>query len=211
MQLINTEGMSFIGPGSEWFWTALSGLILAVTFIAIWRQLRLQSNAAAIEQAAAFRREWTSEPFQRARLATLLAVQSGEVKYNDHAFALLANWFETVGFLVRAGHLDGRVLFETFGDATLWWHFLGPTVRSGRVEAEDPILYEHFEYLVGVMAKISRAHGIAPLDEALSMRLLPDYITTNREAVALAEELRAVIVRPMSPAEIEPATPAVVA
>ena len=30
---INTEGMSFIGPGSEWFWTALSGLVLAITFL----------------------------------------------------------------------------------------------------------------------------------------------------------------------------------
>lgn len=22
MQLINTDGMAFVGPGSEWFWTA---------------------------------------------------------------------------------------------------------------------------------------------------------------------------------------------
>jgi hypothetical protein len=35
VKLINTDGMAFIGPGSEWFWTALSGLVLAVTFIAI--------------------------------------------------------------------------------------------------------------------------------------------------------------------------------
>jgi hypothetical protein len=34
VKLINTDGMSFIGPGSEWFWTALSGLVLAVTFSA---------------------------------------------------------------------------------------------------------------------------------------------------------------------------------
>jgi hypothetical protein len=40
--LINTEGLAFIGPGSEWFWTAVSGIVLAGTFIAIYRQLRLQ-------------------------------------------------------------------------------------------------------------------------------------------------------------------------
>jgi hypothetical protein len=34
MVLINTDGMAFIGPGSEWFWTAISGIVLAVTFIA---------------------------------------------------------------------------------------------------------------------------------------------------------------------------------
>jgi hypothetical protein len=42
MKFINTDGMTFIGPGSEWFWTAVSGLMLAVTFIAICRQFRLQ-------------------------------------------------------------------------------------------------------------------------------------------------------------------------
>ena len=33
MKLINTDGMAFIGPGSEWFWTAVSGIVLAVTFL----------------------------------------------------------------------------------------------------------------------------------------------------------------------------------
>jgi hypothetical protein len=37
-----SDGVVFIGSGSEWFWAAVSGLALAVTFIAIYRQLRLQ-------------------------------------------------------------------------------------------------------------------------------------------------------------------------
>ena len=47
MQLINTEGMAFIGPGSEWFWTALTGLVLAVTFVGIYRQLSITRSASA--------------------------------------------------------------------------------------------------------------------------------------------------------------------
>jgi hypothetical protein len=42
VKFLNTNGMAFVGPGSEWFWTAVSGLVLAGTFIAIYRQLRLQ-------------------------------------------------------------------------------------------------------------------------------------------------------------------------
>lgn len=42
MELINTDGMAFIGPGSEWFWTALQFAALAITFFAIYRQLRAQ-------------------------------------------------------------------------------------------------------------------------------------------------------------------------
>ena len=60
MKLINTDGMAFIGPGSEWFWTALSGIVLAVTFFAIYRQLVLARGASAREQLESLDREWSS-------------------------------------------------------------------------------------------------------------------------------------------------------
>jgi hypothetical protein len=42
VKLINTDGMAFIGPGSDWFWTALQFTALAINFYAIYRQLRAQ-------------------------------------------------------------------------------------------------------------------------------------------------------------------------
>jgi hypothetical protein len=42
VKLINTDGMAFFGQGSEWFWTALQFIALAITFFAIYRQLRTQ-------------------------------------------------------------------------------------------------------------------------------------------------------------------------
>jgi hypothetical protein len=42
VKLVNIDGMVLFGPGSEWFWTALQFTALAITFIAIYRQLRTQ-------------------------------------------------------------------------------------------------------------------------------------------------------------------------
>jgi hypothetical protein len=42
VKLINTDGMAFIGPGSEWLWTAFQFIALALTFAALYRQLRAQ-------------------------------------------------------------------------------------------------------------------------------------------------------------------------
>ena len=42
MNLINTDGLALIGAGSEWFWTALQFSALAITFLAIYRQLGTQ-------------------------------------------------------------------------------------------------------------------------------------------------------------------------
>ena len=41
MKLINVDGLALIGPGSEWFWTMLQFIALAITFVAIYRQFRI--------------------------------------------------------------------------------------------------------------------------------------------------------------------------
>ena len=65
MRLISTDEMVFIGPGSEWFWTAVSGLVLAVTFVAIYRQLTLARSANAFTQLNALVDEWQGERLVR--------------------------------------------------------------------------------------------------------------------------------------------------
>jgi hypothetical protein len=42
VNLFNTDGVAIFGPGSEWFWTMLQFTALAITFYAIYRQLRTQ-------------------------------------------------------------------------------------------------------------------------------------------------------------------------
>lgn len=61
MQLINTDGMAFIGPGSEWFWTALQFTALAITLFALYRQLRAQhlqirDNTKALRSQAHYKK-----------------------------------------------------------------------------------------------------------------------------------------------------------
>lgn len=45
MKIVNTDGLAFFGPGSEWFWTALQFTALAITFVALYRQLGTQQLA----------------------------------------------------------------------------------------------------------------------------------------------------------------------
>ena len=205
MKLINTDGMAFIGPGSEWLWTAVSGIVLAVTFLAIYRQLRLQASAGALDQIAGFTREWDSEGMARSRLAVLLALRDGADPRNLRAATFeIGNYWERVGYLVRAGHIDRNVVFETLPNAKSWWIWLAPAVRAIRLDEGWPRLYEHFEWLVGLWDEATLKKGETPPDEALAARLLPADIEYNRGQIRTAEELRAVIVRPMSPTTLTP-------
>ena len=65
---INTKGMAFFGPGSEWFWAALQFTALLITFVAIYRQLRIARSASAVAQAAEYRARFDSERMRRHRL-----------------------------------------------------------------------------------------------------------------------------------------------
>lgn len=207
MTLINTNGMSFIGPGSEWFWTALGVIIAAVTLLGIYRQLRLQLGAGAIEQMETINREFQSEQMSRARLAVLVALRDGVDPANlPPAANDIANFWERVGYLVRAGHVD-RVLVNQYFDASIraWWGWLEPLTHVARQRDDDPAQHEHFEWLAGLMAQMDRKAGkTATFDEANRASLVPFYIERNREVVRIAEESRAVITRPLSTASLTP-------
>ncbi|MEO6208200.1 MAG: hypothetical protein ABIP77_09635 [Candidatus Limnocylindrales bacterium] len=206
MNLINLDGLALIGPGSEWFWSMLQFVIVAITLYAIYRQLRLQASAGAIEQMAALERDWNSEPLIRSRLAILLALRDGvdPADVPDRAASEIGNFWERVGYLVLMGHIERRLLYEYLGPAVrLWWTWLTPTTHRERKRTEQPRNNEHFEWLVGVMAEMDRKAGMGPaFDVAYLDRLVPRLIESSLDAIRLAEDLRSVIVRPMSTATL---------
>ncbi len=214
MTFINTDGMAFIGPGSEWFWTALSGVVLAVTFIAIYRQLRLQRSQGAIEQIDAFLREWNSERLLSYRLNVLVALQGGvdPAHVPDAVAGALGNYWEGLGTLARAGHLDRRLLWDNHGNSCqAWWGYLGPYCVAIRARLEDPAVYENFEWLAAAMDAMDRRAGRrVPYNEALLTAMLDGSINNARERIRIEQSLRTVILASpvVVPAE-PPATSAV--
>jgi hypothetical protein len=163
---INTEGMSFIGPGSEWFWTAVTGLVLALTFIALYRQLRLQANASATDQLTEFEQEWVSERLLRAQLAVLIELRDGvdpaDLSHGPAQFVF--DFWERIGALARSGRIDPRLLATVNGSVgEWWWTILGPYVVKSR-DVLGPTFGEKFEWLNDYMAQINRKSGILDFD-----------------------------------------------
>jgi hypothetical protein len=187
VKFINTNGMAFIGPGSEWFWTAISGLVLAITFIAIYRQLRLQRDAAATEQLSDLLGEWSSERMARAKLAILLAIQAGVEpdQLPNRAVSHIGFFWQRIGYLVRSGHMDRRLVHR----------HLGPQVQVWRAWLK-PEGWEDFAWLAQASAAMDAEQKVAPwLDSAFLAEELPKSITHFRDAIELEEALRTITVR----------------
>ena len=47
MNLVNTDGLVLFGPSSEWFWS-MAQLVVAVTLVGIYSQLRIARSAKRI-------------------------------------------------------------------------------------------------------------------------------------------------------------------
>jgi hypothetical protein len=197
VKLINTEGMAFIGPGSEWFWTAVSGIVLAVTFIAIYRQLRLQSSQSAIEQLDTFESEWASERMVLYKLEILVALRDGASPTDlPTTWVRIAMFWERVGALVHAGHIDRRLLWNGSGSAAIvWWTTLAAKIRESRKEGGGQTAMEHFEWLASVMEDLDRQAGaLVPYDEAAMAARIPAGIAGFERQLRVEQALRTVII-----------------
>jgi hypothetical protein len=194
LKLINTDGLAFIGPGSEWFWTAVSGLVLAITFLAIYRQLRLQRDAAATGQVNGLLNEWSSERMARAKLTVLLALDAGTdpLDLPDRALSHVGFFLQRAGYLAQRGHMDRRLVYEHLGSQIQdWWAWLGPRVLAVREASHDPGVWQGFEWLAADAAARDAAPGVRRRDDVE----LAKYIEHFQQAIELEEALRTVPVR----------------
>jgi hypothetical protein len=195
VKFINTDGMAFIGPGSEWFWTAISGIVLAVTFVAIWRQLSIARSAGAREELASLEREWASERQMRYRLEILVALRDGADRAHlpDGPATGLMNWWEGVALLARSGDLGRKALYTSSRlICQKWWATTAPLALRVREQEGDGAIYEDFEWLAGFMAEMDRRTGKASVDAAWLS--LEEEITILQSRIRTEEALRTMII-----------------
>lgn len=113
MPLVNLTDLVVIGPGSEWFWTAVSGIVVAVTFLAIYRQLRMQRAAHGFAQMQELEDRMSTAHMLQLKLRLALALKRGDDPDTDVLVGGMAAFFENVGFLHRQRYLSTDALANT--------------------------------------------------------------------------------------------------
>jgi hypothetical protein len=193
--LINTNGMAFIGPGSEWFWAALQFTALAITFVAVYRQLLIARSQRGVEQVDLYTRQFDHERMVRHRVAILIALRDG-VEIPRAAGVVVGSYFETLGALTRKKHLDINLLWDLFTIHTLtWWAALVPFVHLERARDGDTVM-EEWEWLVGAFKTMNRRAGrTMAIDAAyVAAWVAGSAIQTLEDIIRVEQALRSVIV-----------------
>lgn len=202
MRLFNLEGSAIFGPGSEWFWSMAQFIIVAVTLLGIYYQLRLARSANAFDVVNRLAEDWDSEYTTRQTLDIYRALQDSAIAADipEGAATFLINYWERAAGLVRTGHLDRSLVYDYMGSrCRWWWAALSPNLHRARVEAEDPTIGEHFEWLAGQMAQMDKDAKVGvPYDDDHVLSTLARRVQTAQERLRNAEELRSVIIRSVS-------------
>lgn len=212
MKLINTEGMVFIGQGSEWLWTAVSGVVLAVTFLAIYRQLRLQAGAGAIERMQTLQGIWDSERMIRARLDVAIwrkhaggSPPSFEVQA---ALGWLCGFFEDLADLQEQRYVSLAEVLSTWGQSVVaYWTVLQPVIQQERAKAGDA--YPAFERLAQQVVQVARRRGLDyGLPETEIAAFLDGQIGRNTARLRILRDVSAGIIptEPAAPPAPDPAS-----
>ena len=67
--MINLDGLTIVGPGSEWFWSMAQLMLLAVTFVVIYRQLRAQGATNVVQRMDSLAHRWKTGEMTHASVA----------------------------------------------------------------------------------------------------------------------------------------------
>jgi hypothetical protein len=159
---VKLDDLTFIGTGSEWFWTMVSGLVVAVTFIIIYRQLKAQAAANAFQRIETVHRRWASSELVLARLEVALQLRDGTLDVADDTRAdTVLSFFELVRDLNRQGYLDDEEIARSFGAAiVVWWRLLEPVIQAQSSLEDDPEMWIGLKELDAMVMRYDRKRGV---------------------------------------------------
>jgi hypothetical protein len=170
-------------------------VVVVITLFGIYRQVKLQASASAIQQMDAITKEWRSEASTRQTVEILQAVHDGvpfpNVPYGPAS--TIVDFWEGIAYLVRKGHIDFRLFSDNLGPSMLWWWTaLKPWVLRIRIEAGLPHGLEDFEWLAGrVATELHRQGDPTEYDEGHVRRTFESRLENDRDRIRIAEQLRA--------------------
>ena len=194
MGLLDLSQFAIFGPGSEWFWFMAQFGALAITGVAIYRQLRAQGSASVFEQTAEWDREWASEFFQRRRLRFLLDMEGRAVEAGlPRSGEAILDFFERIGYLVVNGHARAQYVWLDFrGLVGNYWALIAPYTARERIALDNPRLLVWFERLEQEMRAFDRkALGhVRTFDHDAIVRGLPALIDELVAGMRLEHDLK---------------------
>ena len=189
MTVLNVDGAAIFGPGSEWLWTMAQFLALAVTGVAIYRQLRAQAWANGLKIFSRFGDDFQSEQMIRQKLEALIEIAGGNRRMTP-ALDHIGGWFDGLAEARYHGHMSPKNAAEEFGlVAQLYWALFAPLAPEFR--KVDPTIWKTWERWLAEVREYERKAGdVQDLSPERLARWLPETIEYYIARLRIEQETR---------------------
>lgn len=211
MEFVAWEG-PLLGPGSEWFWAAAQFVVVVISLVGIYRQLKSQGAANAIQRIETLEGEYSSSRMVYSRL-----VLAHHLRYEPPSLEGFMKARSTLDFFINLanlhemGYLSLREIEATWGRSIqIWTALTAPLVEIARRNEGRDDLYD-LSGLVARLRALDAKRGVAPLviDEEAANSLLDYSIAMHTADLRQEADYRSGII-PTRPdtAPSEPLVPA---
>jgi hypothetical protein len=151
--------MQLLGAGSEWFWTMLEFIVVAVTAILIYGQIRIQTNGHIIAATESLVTQWNSD-----RVIALRKVVCRAWLENDHSFSpaaqSLAEVFEKFGLYAKIKVVPDEIMWDSLSwYAEYYHHMFEDGIEQARGQFKDNTLFENFDLLCERFKKVNASRS----------------------------------------------------
>jgi hypothetical protein len=189
MTLFNLDGATIFGPGSEWLWIFAQFIALAITGLAIYRQLRAQAWANQLALFSRFGDDFDSERMTRTKLTAMIEVADGTRRLTP-SIERLGTFFENVAEGRFNGHMRPLFAWQEYGVAAQrYWAIFAPILDDLR-EA-DPSLWKDWErWLIEVRKRDRRAGKVEDVTAERVAVLIPESIAYFIDRLRIEDEMR---------------------
>lgn len=148
--MVNLDGLTLFGPGSEWFWSMLQFAVVAVTPGGTLSPAPHSKRGQRLGRMQTLQDIWQSEKMAYSRLAIEMWRRGGNGRAPDPEAQVLLGWvsnfFEDLSDLHAEGYLPWKEIENSWGQAlVIYWAIAVPAIAELR--ADDPAVYLGFERL----------------------------------------------------------------
>ena len=165
LEVAHRLGPIVFGEHSEWFWVMAQTLIIFVSALLIYDQVRAQRYANIIQMLAKMRETWDSSPMLAHRRTTCENHRVGSKKISV-AEGQVLGFFEEMGLLCRKGVLDDEFVWATYSYfIEHYWSMLETNIKEYRLTTKDNSWYEEVEGLRNMVAKFSLKKNVSASDK----------------------------------------------
>jgi hypothetical protein len=158
--LINETEWTLFGKGSEWFWALMQFIVVTITLLLIYGELRVSSAAHIVASLTSLNERWTSRTLVSHR-KRICDANLKDMPVLTLGHQVVFTFLEELGLYIKRGWVPREVIWDTYSYyIENYWDMCSQEVQDRRRESNDQSVFEHFEHLARTMRAMNKKRNI---------------------------------------------------